>query len=342
MLNILLTSVGRRSYLVKYFKEALVGRGMVHAANSSAVSPAFLMADKTVVTPLIYDSSYIDFLISYCKDNDIHVIISLFDVDLLVLAQHKQTFRDNGIQVIVSDEEVVSICNDKWSTYQFLIRNNFHAPLTFVSLDDAIIGLREKRVSFPLILKPRWGMGSIGVYEACNDEELCCLYKKIKRDIQNTYLKYESSKTPDCCVLIQEKIKGQEYGLDVINDLDGKYINTSVKMKYAMRSGETDCAVTKDNPKLKEIGERIGKALHHIANLDVDVFDVEGVPYVLEMNARFGGGYPFSHVAGVNLPLAIVNWILGIPNDADLLQPKAGIMAQKDINIIILQNVQEN
>ncbi len=47
-MNILLTSAGRRTYLVEYFKEALhmAGEaGMVHAANSK-VSPAFFAADR--------------------------------------------------------------------------------------------------------------------------------------------------------------------------------------------------------------------------------------------------------------------------------------------------------
>ena len=55
-MNILFTSVGRRSYLVQYFKGVLGDSGEVHVANSSPVSPAFLVADKSVVTPLIYDS----------------------------------------------------------------------------------------------------------------------------------------------------------------------------------------------------------------------------------------------------------------------------------------------
>ena len=62
-LNILFTSVGRRSYLVKYFKDALANRGLIHVANSSEISPAFLVADKHVITPLIYDKGYIPFFI---------------------------------------------------------------------------------------------------------------------------------------------------------------------------------------------------------------------------------------------------------------------------------------
>ena len=33
-MNILLTSAGRRTYMVEYFKEVLNGNGEVHASNS--------------------------------------------------------------------------------------------------------------------------------------------------------------------------------------------------------------------------------------------------------------------------------------------------------------------
>ena len=73
-MNILLTSIGRRSYLVKYFKEALKGNGEVHVSNSNAITPAFIYADKSTVTPLIYENEYIPFLLNYCVKNNIPVI----------------------------------------------------------------------------------------------------------------------------------------------------------------------------------------------------------------------------------------------------------------------------
>ena len=101
-----------------------------------------------------------------------------------------------------------------------------------------------------------------------------------------SYLKYESQVSFKECVIIQEKLRGQEYGLDVINNLEGEYQNTIVKKKYAMRSGETDCAETIYSPGLKALGKAISKKLHHVANLDMDVFVDNDKPFILEMNAR--------------------------------------------------------
>lgn len=336
-MNILFTSVGRRSYLVEYFKKALGERGEVHAANSSEISPAFLVADKSVVTPLIYDENYIPFLVEYCKQNNIEAIISLFDIDLPILARNKKQFREIGVRVIVSEPDVVHICNDKWETYLFLRENGFCTPKTFVALEDAMMAIEKGEITFPLIVKPRWGMGSISIFEAENKEELRLFYQKIKRNIQNTYLKYESAAEQDACVLIQEKLRGQEYGLDVINDLQGIYQNTICKKKCAMRSGETDTAITIENELLKKTGEKLSNTLHHIGNLDTDAFIVDGKVYVLEMNARFGGGYPFSHMAGVDLPKAIVTWLEGEEIDKEILIAQNSVISQKDIQIVRLR-----
>ncbi|MCF2625519.1 ATP-grasp domain-containing protein [Fusobacterium perfoetens] len=336
-MNILLTSVGRRSYLVEYFKKALKEEGKVYVSNSSNLSPAFQYADEYVVTPLIYDKEYINFLQKYCLEKNIKAIISLFDIDLLVLSKHKKEFEKLGIRIIVSDEEVIKVCNDKWQTFLFLRENNFNVPETYINLNEAKNALEKGKINFPLMLKPRWGMGSISIYEAENIEELDIFYKKIDREIQKNYLKYESSQTIGENILIQEKLKGQEYGLDIVNDLEKNYCTTFVKRKNAMRSGETDCAETIDSLELRELGRQISSKMQHIGNLDVDLFLSEEKPYILEMNARFGGGYPFSHLAGANLPEVIIKWLKNEKLDDNKdLKIQYNVIGQKDIKIIKL------
>ncbi len=333
--NILFTSVGRRSYLIDYFRAALNGKGRIFATNNSELATGLLAADQWVVSPDIYDESYIPFLLEVCREHNIKILISLFDVDLPVLAENKRKFQEIGVKVIVSDPEVISICNDKWKTHTFLSEHGLNTPKTYLDIEEALTEISKGNLCFPLIVKPRWGMGSIAVYEAKNIEELHFFNTRIRTEIQNSYLKYESNQCIDESVLIQEKLEGKEYGLDIIDNLDAQYQTTIVKKKLAMRSGETDIAEVIDNSELKKLGEQLALTLKHIGNMDVDIFVTdEGYVYILELNARFGGGYPFSHMAGVDLPLAIINWCCGQCVEDNVLKETYGVKSAKNISMI--------
>lgn len=332
-MKLLLTSVGRRTYLVRYFKKAVGEGGEVHAANQID-TPAMEAADYHVFTPLIYDDSYIPFLLDYCKTQEIGLLISLFDIDLPVLSAHRREFEAIGVTVVVSDPEVIAVCNDKWQTFRYLSGHHIPVPKTYVSLEAVRRALADGNICFPVMVKPRWGMGSLAIYQADDERELEVFYQKSRKAIGDSYLRFEAAQDLDSCIILQEKLKGQEYGLDVINDLDCRYQVTVQKCKYAMRSGETDCAQTVEEEALSLLGEKLGRLLGHRGNLDVDVFRTETGFVVLEMNARFGGGYPFSHMAGVDLPQAIVNWKLGIPVEQKLLTPQIGVTSHKDILMV--------
>ena len=307
------------------------GKGKVHVCNSEE-SVAFHYADKSILAPLIYSDEYIPFLLNYCKQNHIDILISLFDIDLLILAKNKDLFEKIGTKVIVSDKEIIQICNDKWETYKFLLANNFYVPKTFISIDGLQQALNNNEVSFPIIVKPRFGCGSLSIATAYDKEDLDYLYKKSCREINSSYLRYESCHI-DQKVLFQEFLVGKEYGADIINDLHGKIQNIIIREKIAMRSGETDIATIVDIPKVKSELFRLGNLTKHIANMDCDIFIVDDKPYILELNARFGGGYPFSHAAGCDLPYAIVQWCKGEPLDGTILEAKNGIKAYKELII---------
>ncbi len=336
-MNILLTSVGRRTYLVDYFKDALKELdGNVFAANS-VFTYAMSHADSYVITPEIFSNNYIDFLLKYCKEKNITVIISLFDIDLPILSKNKQLFLDIGVNIIVSSPNVIDICNDKWKTYLFLQEQNIPTPKTFLSLSTVYESIENKTLNLPLIIKPRWGMGSIGIYKVETIDELNILYRKVKNEVQSTYLKYESSLDIDNSVLIQQYISGNEYGLEIINDLNGNYVTTFCKQKVAMRSGETDQALTINNPILHKIGETLSKKLGHICILDTDCLEQNDNFYILEMNARFGGQYPFSHLAGANIPKQIIKWISNGETMNEYITIKENILCCKDIKPTIIK-----
>ncbi|EOD8960625.1 ATP-grasp domain-containing protein, partial [Providencia stuartii] len=139
-------------------------------------------------------------------------------------------------------------------------------------------------------------------------------------------------------VLIQQYISGKEYGLEIVNDLHSNYITTFCKQKIAMRSGETDQALTIKNETLSKLGESLAKELKHICILDTDCLEQNGQFYVLEMNARFGGQYPFSHLAGVNIPRQIIEWIISGNTLKKYTTLKENVLSCKDIQPTVIND----
>jgi carbamoyl-phosphate synthase large subunit len=294
-------------------------------------------ADDYIITPLIQSTEYIDFLLAYCKEKSVNVLISLFDIDLPILSKNIDKFENIGVTAIVSSEKAVDICNDKWKTFQFLLSIGLKQPKTYISIRKCKEDLSLGKLKFPLIIKPRWGMGSIGIFEIDNAEELDVLYKKLHKTILSSYLNFESNQDIDACILIQQKIIGKEFGLDILNDLNGVYVTTIVKQKLAMRAGETDIAQVVDNSMFLKTSTKIAESLAHIGNLDVDCFvTADGGIYVLEMNCRFGGHYPFSHLSGVDFPAQIVRWCCNEKTDEKLLRFTDGILMTKDLVPVII------
>lgn len=328
-MNILFTCVGRRTYLLKYFKENMQDGDNVIATDMQITAPALQAADIKIQVPSVYDSQYIDITLQICKTHEVDAIISLNDLELPILAHNKSRFEDIGVKLIVSDPTVIDIAFDKYKTAKWIESLGLKSPKTFVRCSDAKMAINNGELQYPLFLKPRWGSGSIGLETVCNEAELDLYHSLLRDKIKKTIL--ANAAVGDDYILIQEKLSGNEYGLDVMNDLAGNNIAVSVKQKLAMRSGETDKAVTRDLPELREIGRKIGTALRHIGNLDVDIMQNEAGEYcVLELNPRFGGGFPFSYEAGVNLPLAIIKWVKGEKVDTSILQPEYDRMFAKN------------
>ena len=306
-MNILFTCAGRRTYLLKYFKEQLGDNGLIIAGDMQLSAPALTAADIKVQLPSVYSENYVPILLNISKTYGVDALFSLNDLELPILAKNKKLFKEIGVSPIVSDLELIDLCFDKLKMSEFVKSIGLISPKVFISISECISKINSQEVRFPIILKPRWGSGSIGIEVVDNEKDLRLAFDFLCGKIKRTILRNVSDEKEQ--ILIQEFISGNEYGLDIINDLNGSYVTTVVKKKIAMRAGETDKAMTIYSSELNTIGSTIGINSHHIANLDCDILESDGNYYVIDMNPRFGGGFPFSYEAGVNLPAAIFKWL---------------------------------
>lgn len=328
-MNILFTCAGRRNYLINYFKESLGDKGKTVAIDMQLTAPSLVDADVAIQVPGVYSENYIETVKNIIIENDIVAVISLNDLELPILAANKAELETTGAKVLVSDLAVINTSFDKWKTAQFAKSIGLKHPKTYLDINKVKEDLSKGNLEFPLVIKPRWGSGSIGIEFPSDLEELDLYYTVLKKKINKTILKHASSEDLERSILIQEKINGTEYGLDVLNDFNGKYVNTFAREKLSMRSGETDKAVSIIDENIQKIGEVIGTELRHLGNLDCDIFVSDGDYYLLELNPRFGGGYPFSHEAGINTSGIYLHWLKGNTDIAHFNQYKEGAMFAK-------------
>ena len=68
-----------------------------------------------------------------------------------------------------------------------------------------------------------------------------------------------------------------------------------------MRAGETDRSLVVNDKKIKNFSEKLIKIFNHFGNVDCDIIkDKNGKLFLIDINPRFGGGYPATHLSGMN------------------------------------------
>lgn len=302
-MNILILSAGTRNKIVQYFKKELNGIGKVVATDCSNLAPAIYDADNYYIVPKITDENYINIILDICKKENINTLISLIDPELSLIAKNIESFKEIGVQPIISDYDKVEMCFDKYKMYEFLKKNNFKTPKTYINKEEFYKDLENNEIKFPVFVKPVRGSASININKINNKEELEVIWKQADN------------------LIIQEFMTGQEYGVDVYIDMiSNEPVSIFIKKKIKMRAGETDKSVSIKDDRLFNLIDDFVRKAGFKGIIDIDVFEINGEYYISEVNPRFGGGYPHAYECGVNVPKMIINNVKGQANEKKIGQ----------------------
>lgn len=318
-MRLLLSCVGRRGYIASYFRSHLEPGDRIIGTSNSAWTPGFAACDHAVVLPDIRSPEYLPGLLRLCREQGVNALLSFFDPDIDTLSRHRDELHEAGVVPVLPSARVSAIGFDKHRTPAFLAETGFNAATSFVELASIHTALEDGSLKFPVVVKPRFGFGSKHLFVARDPDEL------------NAFFGY----APD--MMVQRWFSGQEFHLDVLNDLEGRVVAVVPKRKTMMRAGETDQAVTVGDTNLIALGERLGTELGrlgHVGPLDVDLFVEDGEPFVLEMNPRFGGGYPLSQLAGADFPGLIVAMLRGETVTPRIGQFERDVVMMKDSAVL--------
>jgi len=301
--TVLFSAIGKRGYMVDFFRKNLpkgsrcIGTSDRHSCDTE-YTPAFFHCDEHYLLPHIADEKeYVDALVEVCQSESVDMLFSFYDFDGYILSRYLERFEKAGVRAVVSSPRVQAVCFDKIETYRFLKQNGFDTPWTLSADDFKLHNLS----SYPVVVKPRFGFGSQKLNIAHSKEEV------------EFFLRYHEDEE----MIVQQMLLGDEYSFDVLNDFDARYVAACLKRKMKMRSGETDQGFTEHNGEVLKWAEKLAQSLGHIGPLDVDLFLQDGKVYILEMNPRFGGGYPVTHFAGIDFTQLLIALQEGTLKPAD-------------------------
>lgn len=297
-MNYLMLSVGRRAELIKNFRASVEEGSNIIGADLSPYAPALYMADKQYVVPRIDSPEYIDVVLDICRKENINAVTTYIDPEIAILAENRERFEEIGVTVLAPYMDTAKLCFDKYELYKFLSLNNIDTVMTFGDIKDFNKAYEEKKISFPVFVKPRTGSGSVGARKI---NDIDALKEAVKEDAS---------------LIIQEFMDCEDLDADVyIDTVSHKAVSAFSKKKIEMRIGGASKTVSFKDENLFKFIEKICSLLKFNGPIDMDFFYKDGKYYLSEINPRFGGAYLHAYGAGVDFIKLIENNLKGKANE---------------------------
>ncbi len=285
--NLLITSAGRRVGLVKAFQTELkknFPNSKVYTAEANPEwASACRISDGYFTIPRVDDENYINSILDLCKHNEINVVIPTIDTELLVLSHAKELFSLNNIQIIVSDIDFISKCRDKRLTNFLFSELNIDVPRT----------INKENPTFPVFIKPYDGSLSKDIYLISKKEDLT---DSILINPKLMFMEYISP------------VDFQEYSVDAYYDKNNILKCLVPRLRIEVRGGEISKGRTEKGKFYNTLKEKLHYLKGAVGCLTIQFFigktndEIVGI----EINPRFGGGFPLSFASGANYPGYII------------------------------------
>lgn len=280
-MNILITSAGQRVSLIKSFQQELTEifeDGKIFTTDlNPQLAPACQVSDKFFQVPRVTDNEYINCLLKICVDNQIKIVIPTIDTELKILSLNIEKFKKSGIDIVISKPSFVEICRDKRQVNQLFLDHNIQIPKQF----------DINSLEFPLFMKPCDGSRSEGIFTILDPKDMTDEHINNKKLM---FMEYISDTDYD------------EYTIDCYYDKYSDLKCVVPRKRIYVRAGEISKGVTKNNFIVQEFQNKLCRLEGAVGCLTIQVFlhkdkdEIRGI----EINPRFGGGYPLTYLSGAN------------------------------------------
>lgn len=285
-MNLVVLSAGRRVSLLRGFQSA-AGRlgGRVFGADlSPEMSAACHIADDSFALPHVLSDEYAQALLAACLAHEVGVVVPTIDTELAVLAQLRDRFLRSGIELVVSDSEFVQVCRDKRSTIDWFESRALPVPRP----------MELNALEYPAFGRPYDGSLSKDIVVLKCEADVVDAVRNNPKLIFAEYL---------------DPVEHSEFTCDLYFDRQHKLRCVVPRERLVVRGGEVAKARTAKNEIVDELFDKLATVPGARGCITVQLFrhNQNGTLAFIEVNARFGGGYPLSRHAGADFQRWLVD-----------------------------------
>ena len=221
------------------------------------------------------DQLLVEDVVSWCHANNVQVVFPSRDSELVFWATHRDLLGNNGISVMVSNANTVSVCLDKLAFCRQCQSLGYPAIFT-----DEHCNLIDGDL---FVVKERYGAGADNIGIGLSDDQALLHSKQLAAPVFQPY------------------VAGEEISADLYVSQSGDVKGVVLRRRNMVVNGESQVTTTFRDESLESLCKDMASGLalrgHVMFQIVVDKYSR---PHVIECNCRFGGASTLSVAAGLD------------------------------------------
>lgn len=281
--NVLVTGVG-----------AIIGYGLINNLRNSKYNVRIIgmdiyedaygrnICDEFIQAIYASDERYPSFVKSIIEEKNIDLVMFGTEQEITRLHNAKEEMGKLYSKLVINNDQMIAISEDKWNTYEFLIANGFDAIPSKISGEYNDI---KDIFGSPFLLKPRRSYAGKGI-------------EKISNGMEFDFFKQRAGKQ-----FMVQRIVGDienEYTAATFGLGNGECVNFIILKRKLSQEGATAKAEVAHSPKIEALIKKICKILKPVGPANFQ-FRSEGERvYLLEINPRISSSTSLRQAFGYN------------------------------------------
>ncbi len=269
----------------------------IYSADINAYNAGLYRTKKSLIIPRIEKKNSLKRIIKIIRDNKINILFIGSEYEIHFFAKNKDEIeKKTNVKICVSSTEIIDIANDKFKTFEFLKKNNFGAPNSFL-VNNKNLHKVYKSLKKPFILKNRFGTSAREVFLIKNKKDYLSYYKILNFPMAQENLR-KKNKNYD------------EYTCSVFRDKNGSLIGPFISKRF-LKFGTSWILKTIVNKKLSILIKNIANKLNNFGTINIQLMKKNNQFLPIEINSRFSGTTSIRAALGFNEPeMYIKNFFL--------------------------------